>query len=269
MRDKQIKHNVQAHDSVSSKYDDIHGEIFNPIEQARLRAQLALAMQWITTSNEPKGVLDYGCGSGNLTHHLLALGCHVVSADVSPRFLRIIAARFGTSGSVETLKLNGRDLSNVADGSFDMTASYSVLHHVPDYLLAIRELARVTRSGGVIYLDHEFSEGYWKRDSDYTTFLATVQPTPKKHWGRFFILSNYVTLIRRKFNARYQPEGDIHVWPDDHIDWRKVAAVLRQNGCHVVHEQDYLLFKRGYAPEVYEQYRMKCHDTHLMIAKKE
>jgi len=269
MRENAIDQNVHAHDIISDAYDDIHGEIFNPVEQSRLRAQLTEAIGWITTLRDPRCALDYGCGSGNLTRHLLALGLRVVAADVSQEFLRIVSSRFAASGSLETLTINGRDLSTVPNESFDLTATYSVLHHVPDYLSVVGELARVTRRGGVIYLDHEFSDGYWRGDANYKLFLSTVQAPVKKSWKRFFIPSNYLTLMRRKFNPRYQPEGDIHVWPDDHIEWDKIATVLRDNGCSIVQEQDYLLFKRGYSPKVYAAYQTQCHDTHVLIAKKQ
>ena len=267
-RENAIEQNIHAHDIVSDVYDDVHGEIFNPVEQSRLRVQLAQAIEYITTNREPLVALDYGCGSGNLTRHLLALGLHVVAADVSREFLRIVTSRFGASDSIGTLAINGRDLSTVSNDSYDLTATYSVLHHVPDYLSIVRELARVTRSGGVIYLDHEFSDGYWRMESNYKLFLAAVQPPVKRSWKRFLVASNYLTLIRRKFNPRYQPEGDIHVWPDDHIEWDKIASVLNDSGCAIVHEQDYLLFKRGYSRAVHAAYQTKCHDTHVLIAKK-
>ncbi|MGH7593998.1 MAG: methyltransferase domain-containing protein [Gemmatimonadales bacterium] len=38
------------------------------------------------------------------------------------------------------------NLSNVKDRSVDMVATYSVLHHVPDYLGILPELLRVLRS---------------------------------------------------------------------------------------------------------------------------
>ena len=39
-------------------------------------------------------VLDFCCGSGNLTRHLLELGFEVVAADVSERFLALVERRF-------------------------------------------------------------------------------------------------------------------------------------------------------------------------------
>jgi SAM-dependent methyltransferase len=260
--------NATPYDGIVDAYDEIHGEIFNPIEQNRLRDQLNKAKQWIQSSTTTPLAMDFGCGSGNLTSHLLEIGFQVVSADVSRKFLQFVESRFGGSGRVKTLHLNGRDLSNVSDGAFDCVASYSVLHHIPDYRAILREYARVIRPGGIIYIDHEHSDGFWRADDTYREFVSIVEPPPKKHWKRFFILTNYLHLIRLKLNPRYKPEGDIHVWPDDHIEWPTVASILTEAGCEIVHQQDYLLFKRGYSADVYGAFEGRCHDMHMLVARK-
>ncbi len=263
-----IEHNIAAHDGIAGVYDVVHGEIFNPIEQMRLHGRLAEAIGWITSGSAEKTALDHGCGSGNLTRHLLDLGLRVVAADVSKNFLKLIATRFDATGRVETKLLNGRDMSDIPDSRFDMAAVYSVLHHVPDYLGLVRELSRVVKSGGVVFIDHEHSESLWNDDPRYDEFMRLALPPARKHWSRFFIPSNYLTMIRRKFDPRYQPEGDIHVWSDDHIEWKKVIGTLTGAGCEILFEDDYLLFRKGYRPEVYEAYKDQVHDTHLVVARK-
>lgn len=52
-----------------------------------------------------------------------------------------------------------------------MVATYSVLHHIPDYLGVIKELIRVTKPGGIIYIDHEVNEQYWEKSAVYNEFL--------------------------------------------------------------------------------------------------
>ena len=121
-------------------YETAHGDIFNPIEQQRLHNSLRDAIQAVQTDSTPLTALDYGCGSGNLTRHLIDLGVHTVSADVSDDFLKAIERNFADTALSETLKINGADLTNVPDGRFDLVASYSVLHHVPDYLAIVAEM---------------------------------------------------------------------------------------------------------------------------------
>ena len=115
-------------------YEKSHHEIFNPIEQRRLYSTLREATNAVQTGSKPPAALDYGCGSGNLTRHLTELGFHVTAADVSDDFLSAIERKFSGTGMVKAIKLNGADLSDVPDARFDLVATYSVLHHVPDYL---------------------------------------------------------------------------------------------------------------------------------------
>ena len=265
--DNAIKHNIKAHDFIYDKYERIHSEIFNPIEQRRLYKQLEQSITYIKTSSVRKEALDYGCGSGNLTKHLIDLGLYVISADISEKFLAVIKEKYGHTRMVETLKINGQDLSYIKNNRFDFIATYSVLHHVPDYLRIIGEMIRVTKQGGIIYLDHEVNEPYWKRNKEYVEFLQAL-PKPQKKLRQFLILSNHVNKIRQIINPRYQPEGDIHVWPDDHIEWNKIENLLAMYGCTIVFKEDYLLYKRHYPENIYQTYKNKCNDMRVLIARK-
>src|SRR5207248_1798095 len=110
------------------RYDRRHPEIFNPIEQARMHDELGRALAEVRDGGSPPRALDLGCGTGNVTRHLLELGASVLAADVSPEFLAAITRTFGDTGRVETLQLNGRDLTGLADASIDVVCAYSVLH---------------------------------------------------------------------------------------------------------------------------------------------
>src|SRR5262245_47328132 len=104
-----IEENVRVHDRISREYEHRHAEIFNDIEQPRLTQALRDAAREIRSGSETKKALDFGCGSGNLTAYLIAMGMHTVSADVSSGFLALIKKKFGATGLSETAQLNGRD----------------------------------------------------------------------------------------------------------------------------------------------------------------
>lgn len=251
-------------------YEHAHGDIFNSIEQQRLRDMLHQAATSVRTGASQIKALDFGCGSGNLTRHLIELGAHTTSADLSDDFLCDIQRKFFAGGLSETLKLNGKDLSNVPDAHFDLVATYSVLHHVPDYLAIARELCRVVKPGGVLYIDHEATETYYQRPPAYVEFLRKARP--RVNWRRFVSLlldvHGYVHIFRRLRNPRYKREGDIHVWPDDHIEWDKVERILTDEGFEIVARQDYLLYKAIYDPQVYDEYKDRCADERVLIARR-
>jgi len=269
--DEQIQFNREVNDRVSRKYERLHGEIFNAIEQERLKKALSAAVEAVRTGAQPLKALDYGCGSGNLTRHLIDLGLGTVSADISEGFLALIERNFSQTGVSKVLKINGKDLSNVPSDAFDLVASYSVLHHVPDYLHIVKEMGRVIKPNGVIYIDHEVNESYFKRPKEYVEFLQKARPAVNfKRYVRLLLdVKGYIHILRRLMNPRYKREGDIHVWPDDHIEWDKIEQLLTTEGFEIVLKEDYLLYKNDYDPDVYNEYKDKCADERVLIARKQ
>jgi ubiquinone/menaquinone biosynthesis C-methylase UbiE len=262
-----LESNIRAHNKVARKYERIHGEIYNDVEQTRLREGLSMALSYVDTERTIKKVLDFGCGAGNLTNHLTSLGCEVIASDVSQGFLDLVASRT-YAAPVRTVHLNGIDLSNIQNDSVDMVATYSVLHHVPDYLGILKEFLRVLKRGGVIYIDHELSENAWKNDSRLKAFESEMK-SKILELQKYFVFTNYVDWVIRKFiNPRYRREGDIHVFEDDHIEWGRIASTLVGAGGEVLFEKDYLLFKRNYDVTVYNSYMNQIGDMHFIIVRK-
>lgn len=263
---KRIERNIRVHDRLAARYERTHDEIFNPVEQTRLRAALARAKKALRTGAEPPRALDFGCGSGNLTRHLLELGFEVVAADVSAGFLRRIEARH-RGEPVTTRRLDGESLAGIADGSFDLVAAFSVLHHIPDYLGAVAEMARVTRPGGIVYLDHEHSPGYWLDHAGHRAFVGRAR---RFDWRKYLVPANYYGKLRRMlFDPHYSNEGDIHVWPDDHVEWSAIERLLAARGFEPLFREDYLAFRGSYRRDVYEAHRDRLADMRVMAMRKE
>lgn len=264
--DQRIEHNIRVHDRLATRYEKTHDEIFNPLEQARLHRALQRAMAGLRTGGGVRRALDFGCGSGNLTRHLLALGFEVTAADVSTGFLRLIERRFPDQ-PVVTHRLDGAGLAGLDDRGFDLVATYSVLHHVPDYLAALAEMARVVRPGGVLYIDHEHSPAYWRPDPAYRDFLRRAR---RFDWRKFLVPGNYYGKLRRWLvDPHYSNEGDIHVWPDDHIEWDAIERLLAERGFATLFAEDYLAYRAGYRRDVYEAYRTGCDDMRVMALRRE
>lgn len=262
---ERIAFNARAHDAIIHAYDVRHGEIFNDREQKRLRTALERAVAILGKDPALCSALDVGSGSGNLTRHLRDLGFRVTAADVSARALRLVAERFG---GVKTVQLHDDGLLPMANGSFEVVAAYSVLHHVPDYLALVREMLRVLVPGGVLFLDHEHAGGYWDDDRIYGEFSKKMHDRMPFVWQKLFDPRRYYSRIRKFFQPRFQIEGDIHVFPDDHIVWDNIIQVINDAGATVVVSEDYLAYQAGYDVEMYEAYAHKCADMHVLIARK-
>jgi len=269
-----LKINKKHHDGFADEYECHHAEIYNTIEQARLFSVLKEVVQAGRKNDLAPRVLDFGTGAGNLTSHFLKLGCHVTATDVSEGCLDQVKLSFHEySDHLQTVLLNGQDLTNFEDDFFDICATYSVLHHVPDYILAVRELARVTKPGGIVFIDHESSPDSWQASSVGEEYLeqvrAIIKPTFWQRWGPKALFHRVVVKCHKLHNSRYQEEGDIHIWKDDHVEWDKIESILEEAGFIDIKRSDYLLCReRGENAPLYHKYKGEYTDMSMLVARK-
>lgn len=259
-----IEQNRVIHDRIAREYDSLHAEIFNEIEQARLAASVREAVALVQSTAGVRA-LDVGAGTGNLARHLCAAKARVTAADVSAQSLGQLREKLP---EVETSVLDGEGLSQFADASFDFVGCYSVLHHVPDYLALVREMARVTKPGGVVYLDHERTDESWD-SAEYAAFLSEANPQPPKSWWRFLKPVTYWRRLKRALWPRWMPEGDLHIWPDDHIQWKLIEPALAESNVNSAVVHDYLLFDSRYRRDVWECARLSLTDYRTFIGRKQ
>ena len=268
----QLERNIRGYSARAGDYESLHGEIFNDVEQQRLR--LALSDALLAVRSGGVHALDYGAGTGNLTRHLIDLGANVTAADVSPVLLQMAASRFG----VQTVELHDGSLEYLEDSSFDLIGVYSVLHHIPDYLTAATELVGKLRPGGVLLIDHEHNEHHWSappellefREENAAARTGRVWDPEHKRWQHLL----RAALVPARHRARLRrlrricEEGDIHVYPDDHIEWDALLAALTDAGSELVSRSDYLAFCEGYDEAVWERYRDRCDDSTCVVVRR-
>jgi ubiquinone/menaquinone biosynthesis C-methylase UbiE len=267
-KNKSIKNNQIVHDKIAKEYDKLHGEIFTTIEQNRIISKLFFAKE--NLKNNSLNALDIGCGSGNLSNHLLKLKFEVTSSDISKEFLKLVSMKYRKYGKKHSVfKLNGEDLSEIHSNSYDLVGTYSVLHHIPDYLKTIEEMFRVLKKGGILYLDHEVNENYWNQNNIYKEFIRKNRlGFLKKNWRIYFSFYSLKTKFKQIFNPKFRPEGDIHVFKDDHIEWNKIEKLIKDLGGKILLKEDYLLFKYGYSKTLFNHYKGKCNDYRVLIIQK-
>jgi ubiquinone/menaquinone biosynthesis C-methylase UbiE len=101
----------------------------------------------------PRGakILDVGCGTGLISVPLHDLGYQVVACDASQAMLNRASESFG-SRAIELRLGNGFNLP-AYDGEFDVVISRMFIAHFPDWAKVLREKARATRPGGIVFFD--------------------------------------------------------------------------------------------------------------------
>lgn len=103
-------------------------------------------------------VLDVGCGPGTITSalgDLVGADGDVLGIDSSEEIIAAVRETCTRSN----VRFAVQDISRLDahDDSFDISHAHQVLQHLPDPVAALREMARVTRPGGLIAA----------RDADY------------------------------------------------------------------------------------------------------
>jgi SAM-dependent methyltransferase len=95
-------------------------------------------------------VLDVGSGTGSLAFAALgeAPAGRVVGVDPSPTYVAHARARAG--GDRATFEEGDAQRLRFPDASFDRSLALLVVNFIPDRSAAVREMARVTRPGGVV-----------------------------------------------------------------------------------------------------------------------
>lgn len=104
-------------------------------------------------------IIDVGCGGGGLVRHLTREGARVSGIECSEEQLNRARAAERV-GDEDYLFGYGEDLP-LPDASVDIAVYSNSLHHVPveNQLDALRETARVLRSGGLLYVQEPLAEG--------------------------------------------------------------------------------------------------------------
>ena len=108
----------------------------------------ALARELIAAAGIEAGhrVLDVGCGPGALTAELLAHNARVTAVDPSEPF---VAACRERHPAADVQRAAAEQLP-FGDGAFDAALAQLVVNFMADAPAGVRELARVTRPGGVV-----------------------------------------------------------------------------------------------------------------------
>lgn len=94
--------------------------------------------------------LDLACGTGDIAFHLASRGARVVGLDITPRMLEL--ARRRPEASAQRVDFVAGDMTALPfpASSFDVVSTGYGLRNVATLSEALREIARVLRTGGLL-----------------------------------------------------------------------------------------------------------------------
>lgn len=134
---------------VASTFVATNGEGYE-LQMGRWSRRLAPMLIDFAGFTRAENVLDVGCGTGSVSFCLIRNPhiAHVLGLDCSPAYIEHASRK-----NIDTrlaFQLGDACELPFADNSFDHSLSMLMLQFVPQADLAVREMRRVTRSGGTV-----------------------------------------------------------------------------------------------------------------------
>jgi SAM-dependent methyltransferase len=202
--------------SLRSEYDVWHQRVFEAAPEHE-----DASSPWYHLVRERLGpvaglrILEVACGRGGFIRELTRAGACVTGCDFSAAALRVAQCKLRhLVGNDNVSALVQGDAQNLpfADDSFDVVVSCETIEHVPDSCAALREMHRVTRSAGRLFLT----------TPNYFNFMGLYdlcahlrhperkddQPFDRRQW--FPEIRNYVR--RGGWTIRHT-DGTVHQFP--------------------------------------------------------
>ena len=170
-----------------------------------------LILRMLTPGRE-EFVLDAGCGTGVFTTHILETGARVVGLELSgPMLIRAIFKQKGRP----FLSVQG-DMRRLpfADDSFDKAVSITAIEFIEEAEVAVEEMFRVTKPGGIIVVATLNSLSPWadRRGEEgrkgHPIFRHTVFRSPEEIAG----LSPVQGIVRTAIH--FKKDDDLALAPE-------------------------------------------------------
>lgn len=259
---KVFSENLRVHKLEAAHYEQIHHEIFNRAEQARLKQSLAKHLGKL----EGLRVLDYGCGTGNLTKALVSLGATVTAADISPEMIGIAQSNLQKeiqAGRVRICLL-GNDLSPL--GTFDCVVMYSVLHHLYDPIDGLSKLAAHVSPTGTILIEHEANPRFFDLSNAYfyRAYMLSCHRL-NKLWERAIKVTRRVSTPELRISYAWSDYG---AQEKTRIPWPSLVLAMQRLGFRVEADQ-YLLSRTRVPNPIYLLCKGFLADTMTVAFKRE
>jgi ubiquinone/menaquinone biosynthesis C-methylase UbiE len=144
---------------------------------------------------QPWSVLDVGTGTAQIPIEIGRRhgGLRIVGVDLAAHMLELGKQNVERAGLADRITLVQIDAKSLPyrDGEFDAVVSNSIIHHIPVPRTAFREMARVLRPGGVLFLRDLF------RPADLATLdflVATYAGDANPHQQKMFRDSLHAAL---------------------------------------------------------------------------
>jgi SAM-dependent methyltransferase len=206
---------------------------FNPFADCGWQT-IARRFSLFVDAKRPLDLLDIGCGTGQSRQLYISHTARYVGIDLSEAAIECAKKKFPDSNWQVA---NACQLP-FADGSFDVVAYSSVLHHIPNFRTALVEALRVLRPGGQAFafdpnlLHPAMALFRWPRSPLYSSKGVSPNESP---------------LLARELRTAFRSAGfvDLQQRCMADIPYRAVAPKLLNAFVTVYNAGDWLMERSG------------------------
>jgi len=188
-------------------------KILNRLQSRRQSLDLARRLLQYTGIDGSRRYLELGCGSGVVVTYLAKeYEGEVVGIDMDPQQVALAHKSGNGLPNVRYLEADATTLP-FKSSSFDVVLSFGVLHHIKDWLGALKEVRRVLKPGGYfVYADIIYPERITRMDSGSSISFGLVTididelngflekfgfTTIHSQWQNRLVCRNYEAVYRR------------------------------------------------------------------------
>jgi ubiquinone/menaquinone biosynthesis C-methylase UbiE len=162
-----------------------------------------------------KSVLEIACGRGGFSRLLGSLGAEVCGADFSSSAVAIARERLlaypNLAGAVSYVQADAQKMP-FDENTFDVVVSCETIEHVPDPAAAVREMYRVCKAGGMLFLT---TPNYLNFMGLYLLYAAVRHPGLKSSQplDHRFVFPQIPGFIKQAGWKITRTDGTVHQFP--------------------------------------------------------
>jgi len=184
--------------TIGAEFDSI-SEIYDSTRRAATEAELKAVSSELS---ECRTILDVGVGTGRFAKPLSDLGFEIVGIDISRKMMSKARQK-----GVQNLILADAHNMPFKDRSFDASIIIHVLHLIPDWLNAAREMGRVTKNKVAALLRNRQRE--WNNATNVSGNSSAVSPVFPELWTRYAQLREEMGYPIGRNRRMWQNEEEI------------------------------------------------------------
>ncbi|MCK5107121.1 MAG: class I SAM-dependent methyltransferase [Nanoarchaeota archaeon] len=153
---KTKKEFLTKYEAIAEDYDSQRSTTFE--DKKVLKEQLNIINQ-IIKKNQPKKILEAGCGTGRILIPLTANGNKIDGFDLSKNMLNQLSKK---DPKIRT-KIGDIEKIPYKSDTYDLVYSITVLIHLTNFEKGFREMYRVAKKGGLVVFDLPNKCSFWTR----------------------------------------------------------------------------------------------------------